>query len=248
MANEEKQISDLTTGSITNDNDVFIMDTYEGVTVKIPYSVLKQTMANGITPSIDSTTKHWLIGSTDTNVVAEGQDGAQGQQGIQGNDGYSVSITATPITGGTRLTISSTDPEVSDETVDVMDGNAGGYVQGDGITISGSTISVNIGTGLDVDSQTGALYVAQTSSPITVSGLITLTTEGWDSTTMQQTVTFAHDLVKRNVIDITPAELPTWAASGVYFLSETAAGITFQCSTIPTTALTFRVTSMEVSA
>lgn len=38
MAN--KQISELTTGSITSDNDVFIIDTYEGTTVKIPYSVL----------------------------------------------------------------------------------------------------------------------------------------------------------------------------------------------------------------
>ena len=156
MADEEKQISDLDTGSITNNNDVFLMDTYEGVTVKIPYSVLKQAVTDGITPSIDnvtkhwfigstdtgivaegqngtngtngttphidSTSKHWMIGETDTNVVAEGQDGAQGQQGIQGDDGYSVSITATPITGGTRLTISSTDPEVLDQTVDVMDG------------------------------------------------------------------------------------------------------------------------------
>ena len=78
--------------------------------------------ADGTTPHIDATTKHWMIGETDTNIVAEGQDGAQGQQGIQGNDGYSVSITAAPITGGTRLTISSTDPEVVDRTVDVMNG------------------------------------------------------------------------------------------------------------------------------
>jgi hypothetical protein len=27
---------------------------------------------NGITPSIDSISKHWMIGSTDTGVVAEG--------------------------------------------------------------------------------------------------------------------------------------------------------------------------------
>lgn len=30
---------------------------------------------NGLTPTIDSTSKHWMIGSTDTNIVAEGQDG-----------------------------------------------------------------------------------------------------------------------------------------------------------------------------
>lgn len=47
MAN--KQISDLSNGTIKNDNDVFIMDTYEGTTVKIPYSVLKQAIAKAIT-------------------------------------------------------------------------------------------------------------------------------------------------------------------------------------------------------
>ena len=34
--------------------------------------------ATGITPHIDSTSKHWMIGSTDTGVVAEAQDGTDG--------------------------------------------------------------------------------------------------------------------------------------------------------------------------
>lgn len=33
---------------------------------------------NGITPHIDSTTKHWMIGTTDTGVVAQGQPGEPG--------------------------------------------------------------------------------------------------------------------------------------------------------------------------
>lgn len=74
---------------------------------------------DGVTPHIDNTTKHWMIGETDTNVVAEGQDGEQGQQGA---NGYSVSIAVSPITGGHRLVISSTDPEVTDQIIDVMDG------------------------------------------------------------------------------------------------------------------------------
>lgn len=84
-------------------------------------------------------------------------------------------------------------------------------------------------------------------SALTMSGLLTLTAAGWDSTTKQQTVAFAHDTTCRNVIDITPAEIPTWAESCVYAVSETSAGITFKCSTVPSSALTFRVTSMEVS-
>jgi hypothetical protein len=82
---------------------------------------------------------------------------------------------------------------------------------------------------------------------ITTSPLLMLTAAGWDSTTKQQTVTFAHDTSRRNVIDITIGENAAWDAAGVYAVSETAAGITFECSEMPETALTFRVTSMEVS-
>ena len=37
---------------------------------------------DGVTPHIDSTSKHWMIGDTDTGIVAEGQDGADGSDGI----------------------------------------------------------------------------------------------------------------------------------------------------------------------
>ena len=42
---------------------------------------------NGITPHIDETTKHWMIGNTDTGIVAEGPQGATGPQGPQGIQG-----------------------------------------------------------------------------------------------------------------------------------------------------------------
>ena len=80
---------------------------------------------------------------------------------------------------------------------------------------------------------------------ITVSTTLTLAANGWSNNT--QTVTFAHDTTKRNVIDITPSEVPAWAAAGVYASAETSTGITFTCATVPETALTFKVTSMEVS-
>lgn len=40
--------------------------------------------ADGITPHINSTNKHWMIGETDTNVVAEGQNGTNGTDGTDG--------------------------------------------------------------------------------------------------------------------------------------------------------------------
>jgi hypothetical protein len=39
---------------------------------------------NGITPHIDPVSKHWMIGETDTNIVAEGQNGTNGQDGSNG--------------------------------------------------------------------------------------------------------------------------------------------------------------------
>lgn len=85
------------------------------------------------------------------------------------------------------------------------------------------------------------------SSPISLSDLLTLTTAGWDSTTKQQTVAIALDLTKRNVIDITIGENESWDSFGVYPISETSAGITFEAEEIPDQALTFKVCSMEVS-
>lgn len=38
--------------------------------------------ADGITPHIDPVTKHWVIGDTDTGVVAEGRNGTNGTNGI----------------------------------------------------------------------------------------------------------------------------------------------------------------------
>ena len=36
---------------------------------------------NGITPHIDETTKHWMIGNTDTGIVAEGKTSYIGDNG-----------------------------------------------------------------------------------------------------------------------------------------------------------------------
>ena len=47
---------------------------------------------DGITPHIDSTSKHWYIGTSDTNIVAEGKDGQDGQNGTNGVDGVTPHI------------------------------------------------------------------------------------------------------------------------------------------------------------
>lgn len=45
---------------------------------------------DGLTPHIDSATKHWFIGLTDTGIMAQGADGADGKDGIDGVDGRSI--------------------------------------------------------------------------------------------------------------------------------------------------------------
>lgn len=42
---------------------------------------------NGITPHINPSNKHWMLGNTDTGIVAEGQDGADGAKGDKGDKG-----------------------------------------------------------------------------------------------------------------------------------------------------------------
>lgn len=52
--------------------------------------------ADGMTPHIDASTHHWMIGDTDTGILAEGtqgETGAAGAQGAPGEDGY------TPVKG-----------------------------------------------------------------------------------------------------------------------------------------------------
>ena len=80
---------------------------------------------------------------------------------------------------------------------------------------------------------------------ITQSDTLTLTVADWSSN--QQTVSYAHDTAKRNVIDVDPASVEEWANCGVLATAETASGITFTCKTVPENALNFRVTSMGVN-
>ena len=86
---------------------------------------------------------------------------------------------------------------------------------------------------------------------------ITLSVAGW--TNNQQTVGTGGVAIledNRNIIDIPYEEVQTWADCGVMLFSHSAYGtddemyineLIFKCDTVPDTALTFKVTSMEVN-
>lgn len=90
---------------------------------------------DGITPHIDSTTKHWMIGDTDTGVVAEG---------VNGTDGVSPTVTVTK--EGSVATITCTD--VNGTTTATISDGAEGSSSGGGSANNDYTLNteVEIGT------------------------------------------------------------------------------------------------------
>ena len=100
------------------------------------------------------------------------------------------------------------------------------------IKVDGSTITVD---------ESG---VASSHNGIKVSPTLTLTANGWVGNV--QTVEITLDTNSRIVVDETFGEQPTWRDYGVYPSSVSETGITFTCTTIPTSDLTFKVTSFTV--
>ena len=90
--------------------------------------------ADGITPHIDSTTKHWMIGDTDTGVVAEGQNGSNGRDGAGALTRLIVSGATTASAGGWYLC-------ESDVTITLPAVTSGGVVK---VSTIGSASSVTI--------------------------------------------------------------------------------------------------------
>lgn len=88
-----------------------------------PIGLAKGAAGNdGVTPSIDASTKHWMIGSTDTGVKAEGEEGESSylyQAYASDSSGSNFSLTPTNSLKYTAMFISSTYiawPSLSDFT------------------------------------------------------------------------------------------------------------------------------------
>lgn len=107
---------------------------------------------DGITPHIDSTTKHWMIGDNDTGVVAEGQDGytpVKGTDYFDGTNGTSPTVTVTK--QGKVATITCTDVNGT-TTATISDG-------ADGTSSGGSGGGGEITYVLDTEIATGDVWV-----------------------------------------------------------------------------------------
>ena len=126
---------------------------------------------DGITPHIDSTTKHWMIGNTDTGVIAEGSDGVSPTVTVT-KEGKIATITCTDVNGTTTATISDgadgqggsggttdlsnyyTKSETYSKTeVDTLVANSGGSSGGGGSSSGGITYA------FDTEIATGDTWV-----------------------------------------------------------------------------------------
>ncbi len=125
----------------------------EEVNNLIPTVTNGQDGQDGITPHIDVTTKHWMIGTTDTGVVAEGQDGQDGTNGTDGingtdgEDGFSPTAIVTKSGKTATITITDKNGTTTASVSDGQDGTGGGSSGGSGDIYS--TEETAIGTWID---------------------------------------------------------------------------------------------------
>lgn len=161
----------------------------------------------------------WSRTSSTTTPESQNIKGPQGEPGIQGNTG---------LTGATGQPGERGPAGFSPvATVQRNAANNGAIIT---ITDTNGTTTTQVFDG----------------SKISISKVYTLAAANWSNKT--QTVAAMLNVANRNVIDITLGENNIWDSCGVYPTAETANGITFVCDTVPSTDLTFKVTSMEVTS
>lgn len=104
--------------------------------------------AQGVTPHIDSTDKHWYIGETDTGIVAEGKDGKDGTNGVAGADACPISAKSTDIENGHNVKIfytsaanPDTNPLANFNVLNGQDGSSIEFNTGTNATMSGTGAS-----------------------------------------------------------------------------------------------------------
>ena len=200
----------------------------------------------------------------------QGPAGAQGAQGIQGEQGVKGDKGDTGPQGETGTTFT---PSVSEDG-DLSWTNDGGKdnpatvnikgPQGDkgdkgdkgdtGATGPAGPVNVPSTTSPIKGDGSGGLAaaVAETdyASP-TILRKVTLTAAGWNSTTLQQSVTVSGVLADTTAQCIYPYAVDTsydsaWNSCGVLCVAQAANSLTFQCSEVPTTAIEVYVAIVPV--
>lgn len=109
--------------------------------------------ADGVTPTIDPTTRHWMIGGVDTGILAQGSDGQDGQDGAPGHNPclgrFNVLPTLSPnpfadARNGDYIYFDTTDSQTSDPVTYIYHFDGTNWdAQGTVVDVSNLTFATN---------------------------------------------------------------------------------------------------------
>ena len=239
-------ISDLTAGSITDNNDCFVMDTSEGTTVKITYAELVEALENIFQNKLVFDT---LPNGSSNNPVAS--------YGIYNALGYKSQLVwdSTPSSNDHAITSGAVYNAIGgvngltflqDYSSSVQYLSAG-YV----FTPQGAyNMYTNVMNTIPAIASQIAGSIAQSIiTKVLPSQTTDFTIAVSDWVDGRATVAGTFNVGAGYLNDVVPTigERATWNSCGVYPVEITATGVTFECATTPTAPLTFKVTQTAVS-
>ena len=200
---------------------------------------------------------------TTTATVSDGAQGPQGEQGIQGERGETgpQGIQGPKGDKGEKGDTGEQGPTGPQGPAGATGATGAQGIQGEkgdkgdtGATGPAGPVNVPSTTSPIKGDGSGGLQaaVAETdyASPV-VMRKVTLTVAGWNSTTLQQSVTVSGVLADTTKQCIYPYAVDTsydsaWNSCGVLCVAQAANSLTFQCSEVPTTAIEVYVTIVTV--
>ena len=217
-------------------------------------------------PSIDSDTKHWLIGEEDTNVIAEGK--------VDINTDCAVLYATLPASGWSNTapytqtvavtSISADNMPIVDlkysDTEDNWDSEEKAFACLTKITTANGSITavcrkekptVDFTIQMRVSGDVSGVNFASKSDleaiKTKMSQSITLSAASWDSETKTNTVSATVDTSRLNTPIPDAASLKAYAENGVYLSAETDTTLVFSCSEIPTEDITVKIKSEVIA-
>ena len=217
-------------------------------------------------PSIDSDTKHWLIGEEDTNVIAEGKVDINTDcavlyatlpaSGWSNSAPYTQTVTVTSISADNMPIV---DLKYSD-TEDNWDSEEKAFACLTKITTANGSITtvcrkekptVDFTIQMRVSGDVSGINFASKSDleaiKTKISQSITLSAASWDSETKTNTVSATVDTSRLNTPIPDAASLKAYAENGVYLSAETDTAFVFSCSEIPTEDITVKIKSEVIA-
>lgn len=231
-------ITDLTEGAITSNDDCFVIDTADGETVKIKYSDLITALLTKFVDSEDFDTAINNLNAKFSQYIP-----------IQDLKTTVYNQVSYPITGSAVYNAIGgvnglTFLQAYDSSVQYL---SAGYV----FTPQGAySMYTNVMNTIPAIASQIAGSIAQSIiTKVLPSQTTDFTIAVSDWVDGRATVAGTFNVGTGYLNDVVPTmgERATWNSCGVYPVEITAIGVTFECTTTPTTPLTFKVTQTMVS-